>query len=250
MKRFWMAALAGMLAFALAACGGQSAGTTDVTGDGASAAQEEQVAPTLSGTPEEVLAAMQQDFSDTAQKLYDEQQALFEKVGNTFDDYLANAEAIREWYELTVSETEALGERTQEVSRAYFQAVINSVDSEDDDAIADAIDAYYEAIYGDAYGDYYDAVYEDLYSDLYDQYYDGILSDAFDTEEYSDVSDARSDEYENWSDHRSDVYEAISDARSEIYDISSDAWSAYYDDEFVIDEIFRESVVKVDKGEK
>lgn len=249
MKRFWMAALAGMLAFTLAACSGQSTGTAGATGGGEPAAQEEQAASVLSGSPEEVLAAMQQDFSDTAQKLYDEQQALFEKVGDTFDDYLENTEAIQEWYELTVSETEALGERAQENSQAYFQAVINSVDPEDDDAISDAIDAYYEAIYEDAYGDYYDAVYDDLYSDTYDQYYDGILSDAFDTEEYSHVSDVRSEEYENWSDHRSDVYDAIFDARSEIYDISSDAWSAYYDNEFVIDEIFRESVVKVDKGE-
>lgn len=250
MKRFWMAALAGVLVFMLAACGGQSASTTNATPGGEPVAQEEKAAPTLSGTPEEVLAAMQQDFSDTAQKLYDEQQAVFEQVGDTFDDYLANTEAIQEWYELTVSETESLGERAQENSRAYFQAVISSVDPEDDDAIADAIDAYYEAIYDDAYGDYYDAVYEDLYSDMYDQYYDDILGDAFDTEDYSDVSDARSDEYENWSDHRSDVYGAISDARSEIYDISSDAWSAYYDDEFVIGEIFREPVVKVDKGEE
>ena len=67
---------------------------------------------------------------------------------------------------------------------------------------------------------------------------------------YGVVSDARSEEYDNWSDARSDVYNAISDARSDVYDVSSDAYSAYYDDEFVLDEIFRDPVVNVKKNDE
>ncbi len=246
MKRILTAVLVGVVSLTIAGCngGGQASGA-NASGNSQQEGKAEEVATVSSGNPEDVLASMQADFNDTAQAIHDEQVALFKEVGESFEDYSANVELIQEWYAFAVSETEALGERTQANSRVYFQSVIDTVDPNDRDALSDAIEAYYDAIYDDAYGDYYDAVYEDIYKAIYDQYHDGILNDAFDTEEYGVVSDARSAEYENWSDSRSDVYEAISDARSEIYDISSDAWSAYYDDEFVIDEIFRESVVNV-----
>ncbi len=247
MKRFWMIALTGALAFTLAGCsGGQAASTTG----GATGQGESQSQVSVSGTPEEILALMQQDFNDTAQELYDKQAELFETVGDTYEGYVEHLDAVKDWYALTVSETEALGERTQENSRAYFQSVINSVDPEDTEALRSAIEDYYDAIYEDAYGDYYDAVYDDLYSDAYDQFYAGLISDAYDTHEYNEISEAASSEYECYSDNRSDVYEAISDARSEIYDISSDAWSAFYDDEFTMDEIFRDPVVNVEKNEE
>ena len=56
-------------------------------------------------------------------------------------------------------------------------------------------------------------------------------------------------ECENYSDSMSGVYNAISDARSEIYDVGSDAWSAFYDNEFTLENIFREPVVNVEKTE-
>ena len=263
MKRTTMAALVGVLGLALAGCGGSQTApaTTETTqeeqavdsgqavgGNEAADQQEQASEPVVSGSPEDVLASMQADFSDTAQKLYDEQSALFEKVGDTFDGYVSNVDAVESWYALTVSETEALGERVLENSKAYYQAVIDSIDVTDGDAVSDAIEAYYDAIYDDAYGDYYDAVYDDLYKQAFDQFYDGILSDAFDTEEYGEVSDVRSDEYDFYSDYRSDVYDAIFDARSEVYDLNSEAWSAYYDNEFTLDEIFRESVVNIKKN--
>lgn len=263
MKRTATAVLVGILGLALVGCGGTQAASvsTDATQEGQAADigqatsdneatnQDEQVTgPVVAGSPEEVLASMQADFNDTAQKLYDEQSALFEKVGDTFDGYVSNVDAIESWYALTVSETESLGERVLENSKVYYQAVIDSIDVTDSGAVSDAIEAYYDAIYDDAYGDYYDAVYDDLYKQAFDQFYDGILSDAFDTEDYEEVYDARSDEYDFYSDYRSDVYDAISDARSEVYDLNSEAWSAYYDDEFTLDAIFRESVVNIDKN--
>lgn len=168
------------------------------------------------------------------------------RADDTFKDYQQNVQLIRDWYDLTVSETESLGERTVENSKVYFQSVIDSIDLDDRDAVKDAIEAYYDAIYDDAYGDYYDAVYEDAYKGAYDQFYDGVLSDAIDTEGFDAVYDTRSDEYDAWSSARSDVYDAISDARSDVYDINSDACGAYYDDEFTMDNIFRDPVVSIE----
>lgn len=246
MKRVSIVVLAGILGVALMGCSGGSQGS-EVTVGNSDTQGEQQVV--VSEAPEEILQAMQGDCNDTAQKLYDKQVELFEIVGDTFEGYNANIDAIKEWYALTVSETEALGGRMLENSRTYFQAVIDTVGSDDRDALSEAIDNYYDAIYNDAYGDYYDAVYNDLYHDIYDRFYAGIISDAYDTEEYSKVSAAQSGEYDNYSDSMSDLYEAISDARSEVYDVSSDAWGAYYDKEFTLENIFREPVVNVEKSE-
>lgn len=249
MKRLSIAVLAGVLGVALVGCAGMSGGSQGgevVVGDSTAQGGQQVV---VSETPEEILGVMQGDFNDNAQKLYDKQAELFEAVGGTFEGYNANIDAIKEWYELTVSETEALGERTLENSRTYFQAVINATGEDDREALSEAIEGYYDAIYDAAYGDYYDAVYGDLYSDIYDQFYAGVISDAYDIEEYGRVSEAGSNEYECYSDSHSGVYDAISDARSDVYDLSSDAWAAFYDNEFTMENIFREPVVSVEKSE-
>lgn len=244
MRKSMAGVAAACLMLALAGCngGGQQGTVTNESSEGRQTIAE-------AGTPEEVLENMQGDFNDTAQKLYDEQTKMFSEVGDTFDQYMDHVQQVRDWYDLTVSETEALGERTLEASKTYFQKVIDTVDLSDDGAVSDAIDAYRDAIYDDAYDDYYDAIYEDAFDDAYDKYYDGVLKDALDVEDYSTVSNAMSDEYKALSDARSDVYKAISDARSDIYGIASDAYSAQYSDELTMDEIFRDPVVNVEKDE-
>lgn len=249
MRRVSVVVLAGVLAVALAGCSGTSGGSQSggvvVGGESDQGAQQ----VVSAATPDEMIAAMQSDCNDTAQRLYDSQADLFATVGDTFEGYNANIDAVKQWYASTVSETEALGERMLENSKVYFQAVVDTVAPDDREALSDAIDTYYDAIYDDAYGDYYDAVYSDLYHDIYERFYSGVISDAFDTEEYSKVSEAMSGECENYSDSMSGVYNAISDARSEIYDVGSDAWSAFYDNEFTLENIFREPVVNVEKTE-
>lgn len=242
MRRSMAGVAAACLMLALAGCNGgnQQAAASD-------ASSENQRAVAQAGTPEEVLQSMQSDFNSTAQKLYDEQSKMFGEVGDTFAQYTEHVQQVRDWYDLTVSETEALGERTLEASKTYFQTVIDTVDLSDDEAVSDAIDNYRDAIYDDAYDDYYDAIYEDAFDDTYDAYYDGVLKDALDVEDYSTVSNAMSDEYKALSDARSDVYRAISDARSDVYGIASEAYGAQYSDEFTMDEIFRDPVVSIEK---
>ena len=130
MKRFWMIAAMGALAIVLTGCnngGGadpSAAGSQSAGQDASAGAAAAQQGTVEAGSPEEVLANIQADFNDTAQKLYDEQAAMFDEVGENFGDYTANQQLVNDWYALALSETEALGERTYENSKVYFQSVI------------------------------------------------------------------------------------------------------------------------------
>ena len=222
---------AGLLALTLAACGGNAGSQR-----GAGAQKPAQEAP--ANDLESSIAQIQADFEETAQTLLDEQAKMFEEVGDTYEDYRENVDKVQAWYDLAVSETEALGERTVERGRAYYQLVVELVDVTDDKELEKATEDLYDAVYDDAFDDYYDAIYEDAFDDAYDQYYDGILDDAYDVTPYDEWYDARSDAYEMYFDARSDVYEAIFDARSDFYSDYLDVRSAFYSNDFDVEGLF------------
>lgn len=253
MRKIARLALVAMLGFTLVGCsGGQVAAPADGSAQGTSAAPQQNVvsgAPEedgadaspvpAEGSPEAVLEQIQQDFADTQQGLLDAQTSLRAQVGDTYDGYVANAEAVQGWYDLAVSETEALSARTLENARQYYRAVVATVDHGDRDALDDALDDLYDLIYDDAFDDYYDTIYDDAFDDMYDQYYDGILTDAYDTIPYDEWYDAKSDAYDAWYDGKSDVYDAWYDGKSDVYDEWFDVNSGFYDGDFNIDEILR-----------
>lgn len=219
------------LALTLAGCGGTVPQTS-----GASAASQ-RVA--VSDNPLEAsLEKAQADCSDTSQKILDEQQKMFSEVGTTLDEYLANVDKVQAWYDLAVSESEALAERLVGYGREYYQLVVDNVDVTDDRELDKATEDFYDAVYEDALDDYYDTVYEDAFEEAYDAYYDGIISDAYDTVPYEDYFDARSDAYDMWFDARSDVYDAWFDARSDLYSDYSDVRSAFYQNDFDVEGVF------------
>ena len=189
--------------------------------------------------PASILAAMQADFDATAQGLLDEQAALFAQIGESYDGYAANVGAVQAWYDLAVSESEALGARTIENARQYYRAVVATVDHGDDDALDDAMEDLYDLIYDDAFDEFYDVIYDDAFDDMYDQLYDGVIADAYDTLEYDEWYDAHSDAYEAWFDSKSDVYDAWFDSKSDVYDEWFDVKSDFYSGEFDIDETLR-----------
>ena len=239
MKRFWMVAVTGVLAIALAGC----------NGGGTSAKGEKDTATPTSDSPlEAIILEAQADFADTSQKILDEQQKMFSEVGDTYDGYVENVDKVQVWYDLAVSETEALGERAVAYGREYYQAVVDNVDVTDNRAWERATEDFYDAIYDDAFDDYYDAVYDDAFDDVYDQYYDGIISDAYDVTPYDEWSDVSSDAYDAYSDAHSDVYDAYSDAHSDVYDDYSDVRSAFYNNDFDVEEIFAPVDLKSDDG--
>lgn len=201
-------------------------------------------ADTPQNSLEEIIQRAQTDFSDTGANLIAEQEAMFSEVGDTYEDYLANVDTIQAWYDLSVSETEALGERAIEYGREYYQAVVDNVDVSDDRSVDKAVEEFYDAIYEDAFEDYYDLVYEDAFDDMYDAYYDGVIDDAYDVTPYDEWSDAHGDAYDAWSDAHSDVYDAWSDSRSDVYSDYSDVRSAFYSNDFDVEGIFAPVEVK------
>lgn len=237
MKRFWMVAVTGVLAIALAGCSG---GDTSVVGEKGA------VKSTSDNPLEAIILESQTDFSDTSKKILDEQQKMFSEVGETYESYLENIDKVQAWYDLAVNETKALGERAVAYGREYYQAVVDNVDVTDDRAWEKATEDFYDAIYDDAFGDYYDAVYDDAFDDAYDQYYDGIISDAYDVTPYDEWSDVSSDAYDAYSEALSDVYEAYSDALSDVYDDYSDVRSAFYNNDFDVEGIFAPVELKDD----
>lgn len=243
MKRAIGVLCAAALALALGACGGGAA------------SQQSSGEPSKEAVPanslEELIQQAQTDFSDTSQKLLDEQEKLFSEAGDTYEDYLENVDAIQAWYDLAVSETEALGGRAIKYGRDYYQLVVDNVDVTDDRELDRATEEFYDAIYEDAFEDYYDAIYEDAFDEMYDTYYDGIIDDAYDTTPYDEWSDAHGDAYDSWSDAHSDVYDAWSDSRSDVYSDYSDVRSAFYSNDFDVEGIFAPVQVKdeADKNE-
>ena len=196
-------------------------------------------AATVSGSPEEIIAQIQQDFASTEQSLLDQQTSLANQIGDSFDGYVASEAAVQAWYDLAVSETEALGARTIENARQYYRSVVDNIDHGDDGAIDDAVDDLYDLIYDDAFEEYYDTIYDDGFETMYDTYYDGLIDDAYNTMEYGDWYDIKSNAYDAWYDAKSDVYDAWSDSKSDVYDDWSDINSAFYSNDFDVNDILR-----------
>ena len=243
MKRFASLVLVALMGLTLVACGGSSTNSSESPSDQGQVQSEETAqeqdaskgAAQVSdqSSPEDIIAAIQADFSATQQNLLDKQADVYEQVGDTYDGYVANAQAVQDWYDLAVSETEALGQRTLENARLYYMAVVNTVDHEDSDALEAAMDDLYDLIYDDAFDDYYDAIYDEAFDDVYDKYYDGIIDDAYDSVEYDEWYETKSDAYEAWFDAKSDVYDGWFDAKSDVYsewfDVNSDFYSKEFD---------------------
>lgn len=230
------------MVLAVMGCGGTTGGGQPQESGNDPSVAEQQSANSL----EAIIQEAQADFANTSQKLADEQEKMFSEVGSTYEDYSANIDRVQQWYDLAVSETEALGERAVEYGREYYQAVVDNVDVTDDRELDKATEEFYDAIYDDAFDDYYDAVYEDAFDEAYDAFYDGIIQDAYDVTPYDEWSDASSDAYEMWSDALSDVYEAWSDARSDVYSDYSDVRSAFYSNDFDVEGIFAPVEVQED----
>lgn len=240
MKRMGQIVLMGALSVMLLGCSGPgtSAGTTGASpsasaptaaeGEAVTESSEAPVVASAEGSPEEVLAYIEQDFETTAQGLLDEQAALFAQTGDTYEGYAGNVQAVQGWYDLAVSETEALGARTLENARQYYRSVVATIDHGDEDALDAALD------------DLYDLIYDDAFDEMYDYYYyDGSIDGGYDTMPYDEWYDAKSDAYDAWYDAKSDVYDGWYDAKSDVYDEWFDVNSGFYNNEFDINEVLR-----------
>lgn len=107
MKKFVALMAAATLAVCLAGCSSASSGggatSTSAAPQAASSSQgavaaggndEPSPAATASGSPEEIITQIQQDFANTEQSLLDQQTSLANQIGDSFDGYVANEAAV------------------------------------------------------------------------------------------------------------------------------------------------------------
>ncbi len=143
---------------------------------------------------------------------------------DTFENYLANADQVEEFFEKVVSTTEELCLRQQQYAIDYANVILQS----DSQTKYRDLTYLYSSLYGGSRREIYRATYNGLLKDMYKYYYNGVLKKARKTTSYSEWSSARSDVYGWWSDARSDVYSVWSDTFSDIYSFWSDLRSEVY----------------------
>lgn len=231
MKKILSLLLVFTMLLSLAACGDNDPGGND-PGTKESVPAVSYDTDTLEGIQEGITA----DFTATTERLTKEWESVRASIGDTYDGYVKNQQALLDWYDLVQNETTALYGRTRESVVAYYKLVVETVEHEYD-TIEDATDEIYDTVYEDCFDDLYDAIYEDIYDEIYDAYYEGILDDAKDSMEYGDWLDIRSDFYGTWLDVRSDFYGNWLDARSDFYGTWLDVRSASYSGNYDIDAI-------------
>ena len=237
MKKLMALLLAIMMVLSLSACGGDKQTDTKQT-DGSTKNEKTESNISDNSTLEGILTGINGDFDSTIKKLTDELSTVYTTVGDSYDSYVKNEQAIKDWYDLVQSEAEGLFERTSEKAISYYKLVASTVDHDDSDALDDALDDFYDKVYEDAFDSFYDTIYEDSFDELYDTYYDGIIDEAQDSVDYGEWLDVRSDCYSDWLDARSDIYSAWLDERSDIYGDWLDIKSEFlYDDNFDVENI-------------
>lgn len=182
----------------------------------------------IADTVEELDLIVERDTYTTITNLETEKDTLISSF-NSYDDYIANEQLIKEYYEKALAESNQLSFRLQAYATNYANIILNS-DNTPKEKYEEA-KIIKEIIYEDAFGEIRKEIYDDIFKDLKDAFYDGIIKDAKKSLEYKDWSDIRSDAYELWSDTRSDLYDDWSDSRSDVYDFWSDLRSDLYDED-------------------
>lgn len=181
---------------------------------------------TIAKTTEELDLIVKKDTYSVITNLKTEKDNLIEQF-SSYDDYIANGQLIKDYYNKALTESNQLSFRLQVYAVNYANIILNS-----ESAVKDKYEeakVIIDNIYEDAYKEINKEVYDDIFKDLKDAFYDGVIKDAKDSLEYGDWSDVRSEAYELWSDTRSDLYEDWSDARSDVYEFCSDLRSDFYD---------------------
>lgn len=183
-------------------------------------------------TPEGVIEDVVKDFESVESKAASDLASTKEKVGSTYDSYVANKAAITDWYSQVEEDSKALFERTQKNAVEYYKLVASENGTKKNSELQDELKDFYQQVYEDAFKGWYRAVYEDGMKDLYSTYYDGVLKDAYNTVAYKELSQEYTDFYRDYSDAQSAMYRIYSDAMSVMYRDYQDVSSAFYSGEY------------------
>ncbi len=229
MKKIIAFCLAVVMILSFAACGENSQPTTsDQT-------EEPNKFSYDKNSLESMLTFANTESTTAAGAVSADAEALLAKLGDSYDTYDKNKEAVSEFYTQTTLRAEQLYTALQAVAIDYYKCIAaNGID--DYDTWDKAMDDFYDA-WDEGMDDFYDA-WDEAYDDIYDTS-DDLIESASDDLEYEDYSEIWSDMYDAHSDSWSDLYDLHSDAWSLLYDNHSDVWSGFYDNETNVDAILK-----------
>ena len=160
---------------------------------------------------------------------------LLSSVGDSYDAYKANVEAISNYYDSNKKSADELYAYLETASTEFFRAVADLKMSYS--GWNAALDEFYD-VWNDGVDDYYDA-WNSKYDELYDKFNE-IIDDSSESIDYSEYHDTWSEMYNAYSDSWSEMYNAYSDSWSLIYNNYSDVWSGFYKDIFDVDAILND----------
>lgn len=249
MKKIWLTGITILtMAVGLTACH-ETAKTTETSNLGGTNSTQEVSSNYDNRSLEGIREGIESDFSDTIQKINEKLEQTNSAVGNSYEEYIKNKQLITDWYTFTISEEDALFERTVEHSVEYYKLIAASIDPVDYDARDDAMDSFYDDIYDNLMDIFYDEIYDDTMNEVYSTYYDGIVEDGYDVAPYEKWSEESSACYKEWSEYSSSIYQSWSDTSSKLYGYWSAVSSGFYQKNFDVDAIIQQYEEEKSKSE-
>lgn len=214
----------------------------DASGDntndgGADASQGQQSGansqqPTDANSLDGILAAIDADEKSVVESINAKEAEAAGKLGETYESYVANKQAITDWYATVEKETSIFyGKLSVNVTK-YFQLLSQQVQADPDMDWDAATEEFYDSVYDTALDNFYDDIYDTTFDNVYDKYYDGALEDKPDNVEYKSYYEERSECYKAWANSRSDFYKAWSNMRSNVYKLWSEVRSTLWKDKY------------------
>lgn len=179
-----------------------------------------------------ILAAIEADEKSAVENINAKEAEAAGKLGETYESYVSNKQAITDWYAALEKETGIFYGKVSANVTKYFQMLAQQVQA-DPDMDWDAVtENFYDSVYDTDFDNFYDDIYDTAFDDVYDKYYDGALEYKPENVEYKDYYEERSECYKAWSNARSDFYKAWSNMRSNIYKLWSEVRSTLWKDKY------------------
>ncbi|MBQ6570091.1 MAG: zinc ribbon domain-containing protein [Clostridia bacterium] len=174
----------------------------------------------------------------TTASITEEYNKIAGNIGDSYDGYKNNIEAVSAWYAFCEAESEKLYDAIISSSFVCYQEVGKSDKIKEYRQWHRALEDIYD-IWNDGLKDYYDD-WNDLYDDAYHDF-DDVISKGYNSN-YRETSDLWEDMYDAYSDSWENMYDLYSDKWEDLYDLYSDVSSAFYDGDTNIEEIYNKIV--------
>lgn len=209
----------------------ESASPSTDAGNGSSDTSQTQQ-PTDANTLDGILAAIDEDEASAVETINAKLAEADGKLGSTYESYVANKQALTDWYATLESETAKFYGKLTANTVKYFQLLSQQGEADPDMDWDEATEEFYDSVYDTTLDNFYDDIYDTTLDDVYDKYYDGALDDKPDNVEYTTWSEQRTECYKAWTNERSDFYKAWSNMRSNVYKLWSEVRSTLWKDKY------------------